>query len=102
MAHALGLSNFDYTGYDRRAYAHEFLKIFQENMIEKSLSKRLPGDVLIFRTRTEPHHAGILSKKRGQAHIIHASPARRSTVEEPMGFNEDYVVACFEFPGVID
>lgn len=101
-AHALDITDFDYTNYDRRGFQQNLVKIFREHMIEKSVNKRLPGDVLLFRDNTYPCHASILSLKLGTEHIIHTSPRRRGTTEEPLNQVTDRLTHCFEFPGVTD
>lgn len=102
VAHSLDIFDFDVTNYDRRAYAHMFLKTFKEKMIQKPIIQMLPGDVLIFRTHTEPHHTGIVTEKNGYPYIIHTSPMRTRTIEESLTFNAEFMVACFKYPGVIN
>ena len=102
VGHGLSLSEFDTTNYSRHGFQQEFVKMFREHMDEKPVTQRKPGDVLLFRDNTYPCHAAILTMKAGVEYIIHTSPKRRGTAEEPLNQVTDKVTHCFAYRGVQD
>lgn len=101
VAHELGLSEFDIANYRREPRKHIFIQHFRDNMHERAIADRLPGDVLLLRDRQFTCHAAILAMQGGRQSIIHAFAGRRQVVEED--YSADWrgrTTQCFAFPGL--
>ena len=83
VTRALGLSDYDSTGYGRHAQGQTFVRHFQENMDGIGISEARPGDVLVFADRAYPCHCGVLTERHGVPHLLHAHAIRRKVIEEP-------------------
>jgi cell wall-associated NlpC family hydrolase len=83
VAHALDLSNYDSTGYSRRAQGQRFVEHFRSNMDGVAIPDAGPGDVLVFADQAYPCHCGFLTERLGHPHLLHAHATRRQVIEEP-------------------
>lgn len=103
VAHGLDLSAYDTTNYQRNARDDAFVCHFRENMIEKPVRDRQPGDVLLFRDHVFSCHSGIMTMKKGKPHFIHAYARYRKVTEQPL--DEEWInklTYCFQFHDVED
>jgi len=85
VARDLGASDYDATGYNRRAQGLGFLHHFQNNLDQISTQDAKPGDVLVFVESIFPCHTGIMSARHDLPHLIHAHAPRGVVLEEPFG-----------------
>jgi cell wall-associated NlpC family hydrolase len=83
VAHALDLSDYDSTGYSRRAQGQGFVEHFRGNMDGVAIRDARPGDVLVFADQAFPCHCGFLTERLGHPHLLHAHATRRKVIEEP-------------------
>lgn len=83
VAHALDLSDYDATGYGRRAQGQGFVAHFRDNMDAVAIPDARPGDVLVFSDHAYPCHCGFLTERLGHPHLLHAHATRRKVIEEP-------------------
>lgn len=83
VAHALHLSDYDSTGYSRRAQGQGFVEHFRSNMDGVAIPVAQPGDVLVFADQAYPCHCGFLTERLGHPHLLHAHATRRQVIEEP-------------------
>lgn len=83
VAHGFGLSEYDATGYSRRATGVGFEKHFDDNMNRVNIMDVREGDVVIFADTTYPCHCAFYSESKGYPTIIHAHAMRRKVLEEP-------------------
>jgi len=95
----LGLfpADFDLTGYGN--YPQGMLDTLRQHCTERPIAEREPGDILCFRVRHDPQHAGIMTDLDG-AGVIHCS--MRWAVREHI-LNQDWedrIVGVFKYPGV--
>lgn len=81
-AHALGVSTYDYTNYQRRADWFRFKSHFDENMDEIDRFRMKPGHVAIFKQDGHQCHCGIIGENRHGLTLIHAYLLRKKVVEE--------------------
>jgi cell wall-associated NlpC family hydrolase len=101
VAHALGLSRYDFRGYGRRAHGQAFVEHFQASMDPLRVAEAQPGDVLVFADQAYPCHCGFLTEKFEQPHLLHAHVTRRKVIEEPyIGEWPEKVKFAFRFRGV--
>ena len=101
VAHALGISSYDYTSYGRRAVGQAFVHHFADNMDPLRIAEAEAGDVLVFADHAYPCHCGILTEKWEQPHLLHAHATRRKVIEEPyIGEWPAKVKFAFRFRGV--
>lgn len=101
VARELGLSTYDATNYQRNARDGAFVRHFADNMRKKPVFDRKEGDVLLFRDKLFSCHSGILTRKNGTEHFVHAYAKYKKVVEEPL--TDEWlskVSHCFEFYGV--
>lgn len=80
-----------------------YVETFRKHMIEKRITDRKPGDVLLFATGSHPCHCGIMTEYYGQPGLIHAQALRKSVVEETLKNAEQLIgppTHCFGYPGV--
>lgn len=83
VARALGLSDYDRSGYGRHAQGQAFVHHFRAAMDPIAIAAAGPGDVLVFADRAYPCHCGVLTEKHGVPHLLHAHATRRKVIEEP-------------------
>jgi cell wall-associated NlpC family hydrolase len=83
VALALGVSDYDSTGYSRRAQGQAFVEHFRSNMDGVAIPVARPGDVLVFADQAYPCHCGFLTEWLGHPHLLHAHATRRQVIEEP-------------------
>ena len=83
VARSLCLSDYDSTGYSRRAQGQAFVEHFRSNMDGVAIPDARPGDVLVFADRAYPCHCGFLTERLGHPHLLHAHATRRQVIEEP-------------------
>lgn len=89
--------DFDLTEYGN--YPQNMLETLREHCEERPNGDRQPGDILCFRLRNEPQHAGIMTDLDG-AGIIHCS-MRWAVIEHVLDDEwGDRIVGVFKFPGV--
>lgn len=83
VARALRLSDYDSTGYSRRAQGQGFVEHFRSNMDGVAIPDARSGDVLVFADQAYPCHCGFLTQRLGHPHLLHAHATRRKVIEEP-------------------
>ena len=83
VARALRLSDYDSTGYSRRAQGQGFVEHFRGNMDGVAIPEARSGDVLVFADQAYPCHCGFLTERLGHPHLLHAHATRRKVIEEP-------------------
>lgn len=103
VARTLGLSNYDFTNYDRRP-GGDFLSHFQDNCREVvPITRARPGDIIVFNQAIYPCHVGILTEYHGQPGVIHSLVTYRRVREMAYeGQWEAEARFAFEFPGLED
>jgi len=98
VAHALHLSDYDSTGYSRRAQGQGFVEHFRSNMDSVAIPEARPGDVLVFADQAYPCHCGFLTERLGHPYLLHAHATRRQVIEEPYaGEWPDKIKFAFRF-----
>lgn len=103
VARDLGLSDYDWNAYSRRAHGGSFLPHFEANARNVGLARARPGDMLVFADASYPCHVGVLSHFRGEPHVIHALATLKKVWETPYaGEWERKARFAFAFPGVED
>lgn len=103
VAKALNISEFDIADYRREPKRDEFVNHFRNNMIEKNIADRKPGDVILIRDKMFTCHSVIFNIDQGQEIIIHAFASRKKVVEE--SYSDDWkrrTTQCFSYIGVED
>jgi hypothetical protein len=101
VARALEFTDYDATGYSRRASGFDFVRHFQAAMAAVRVAEAMPGDVLVFADGAYPCHCGFLSLWQDHPHLIHAHVSRRQVVEEPyLGEWPGSVRFAFRFHGI--
>jgi hypothetical protein len=101
VARALELTDYDTTGYSRRASGFDFVRHFQAAMQSVRVAEAVPGDVLVFADGAYPCHCGFLSLWQDHPHLIHAHVSRCQVVEEPyLGEWPAKVRFAFRFHGI--
>lgn len=101
VAHELGLSDFDITGYARRPDSDLLARLAHELMQPIDPAAARPGDVLLIAIEGRAQHLAIRSDLAGDPAIIHAHAPRRRVVEHRI--DEDWaqrILAAFRLPGV--
>lgn len=78
VAHELGLSDFDISGYAPRPDGASLSRLCAQHMRALTLDQLCPGDVLLFKFEAHPGHLGILSASN---QLIHAYLPRRRVIE---------------------
>lgn len=95
VAHDLGLSDFDATGYAREPDGITLRRYLQAHALRVSQSE--PGDILLLRFVRHPQHVGI----RTDYGIIHTFAQVGAVVEHRLdGAWAARVVDAYAFPGV--
>lgn len=98
VARALDLSDYDSTGYSRRAHGQGFVEHFRGNMDGVAIPDARSGDVLVFADQAYPCHCGFLTERLGHPHLLHAHATRRQVIEEPYaGEWSDKIKFAFRF-----
>jgi cell wall-associated NlpC family hydrolase len=103
VAHALGLSDFDYTTYGRAPTGDDLMGSLLRAHCEPTADAK-PGDVLLMRFDLEPQHVGFLSEGdlgAGEARIVHTYMQARKVVEhyiDEVWFAR--VLGAYRLPGV--
>lgn len=99
VARALGLSDYDCTGYSRRPQGQGFVSHFRAVLDPLPLPEASSGDVLVFADGRYPCHCGFLSHRHGVPHLLHAHALRRKVIEEPYaGEWPGKIKFAFRFP----
>lgn len=107
-AHALGISQYDFTAYPRVPDFYAFQSHFDQNMRKKRIEDIVPGDVVIFKQRKFVCHCGIIANSRhvSTLSLIHAYKPREAVVEEQYSDSEwdkpGRLVAAYEYIGLGD
>jgi cell wall-associated NlpC family hydrolase len=95
----LGLFPADFDLLEYGNYPQNMLQTLREHCDERPKAEREPGDILCFRLRKEPQHAGIMTDLDG-AGIIHCS-MRWAVIEHCLDVEwEDRIAGVFRYPGV--
>ena len=100
VAQELGLSKFDVANYRREPNQEQFIQHFRDQMREKPVVDREPGDIVLLRDNIFTCHTAILDHNN---YMIHAFAARRKVVREQI--TDEWtgrMTYCFAFPGVDD
>lgn len=97
----LGFFVYETLDYDRNTTGAEFVHYFEDaGCIEIPLAYAQPGDIVITSDRSFPCHCGIVSRKRGELHFIHAYAKRKKVVEEPLKHWLPIATHAFRYPKV--
>lgn len=97
VATEVGIAYHDLPAYTRTTYQNTFLKEFRAQAKLRAVSERVVGDMLLLKDGLYPCHVAFYSMDRGQETIIHTSPRRKGTIEEPLAPYLDRVTHCFTF-----
>jgi cell wall-associated NlpC family hydrolase len=104
VARELGLvpAEFNVTGYSRRPDGRSLLAHCRAHLAEVSPAAIAAGDVLAFRTETDPQHLALAADYfAGGLALVHAyAPARKVTENRLDEGWRSLLVAAFRFPGV--
>ena len=97
VARALGLTDYDVSGYPR-VPSSDFLRAECERLMRRiQAGARQPGDVLLMRFKRDPQHLAFVTD-RG---FLHAYAGAGRVVETSMPFEwERRIVAAYALPGV--
>jgi NlpC/P60 family putative phage cell wall peptidase len=102
VAHELGLSEFDLTGYAPRPDGDSLMRLCQEQMVPVTVEQLATGDVLLFKFEAHACHLGFLTSCATDAPaLIHSYLPRRKVVEH--GLDEVWwrqVAGLYRLPGV--
>lgn len=104
ICHRLGISDYDWTNYDREPTAREMLPtLLAAGAVRIDPKDGKDGDLYLFHQAGFPCHVGIRATHEvyGVPSIIHAHAGHRKVVEEVL---QDKVplVAVMRLPGVVD
>lgn len=104
VSRALGLADYDSTGYQRRPQSGDFVGHFDKNLTRRPRGEALPGDVILFRDRQYTCHSAIVSERHGKPTIVHAYARRRRVVEEYLDQDdwENKIMHVYSFPALRD
>ncbi len=100
VAQELGLSEFNVVNYRKEPDQQQFIQHFKDQMREKPVLDREPGDIVLLRDNIFTCHTAILDYHN---YMIHAFATRRKVVREQI--TNDWIsnmTYCFAFPGVGD
>src|SRR5437660_820030 len=96
IAHELGLSEFDETGYGRLPEARRLIAGLNTNM-DRVQGEPQMGDVLLMRFQTDPQHVAIVT----DLGILHAYMATRKVVEHSLDdLWRSRVIAAYSYRGL--
>jgi cell wall-associated NlpC family hydrolase len=100
VAHDLGLSDFDATGYSRMPDGVRLQATMEEQMAR--VTDYRPGDVLLMRFEQNPQHVAIVGDYLyGGLSIIHALATARRVVETRLDdVWKARIVAAYQFKGI--
>lgn len=102
VAHELGLSDFDITGYARRPDSSELAARAHELMQPIAPAAARPGNVLLLAIEGRAQHLAIRSDIDGDPAIIHAHAPQRRVVEHRIDCNwHERILGAFRLPGVV-
>lgn len=98
VAHACGISEFDFTHYDRRPDGS--MKTHMDREVTPiSFARALPADLLLFQFANCPMHVGILAD---DMMLIHAYAPNRKVVMHRLDTRFLGLLTCaYQIPGVI-
>ncbi len=97
VAHDLGLTDYDVSGYSRVPHSG-FLADECERMMQRIATvERKPGDVVLLRFKREPQHLALITD-RGFVHAYAGSGRVIETAMPPAWVNR--IVAAYALPGV--
>jgi cell wall-associated NlpC family hydrolase len=98
VAHDLGLSDYDISGYARMPDGPRMLQRLRDQMGPRVLLPE-PGDVLLIRFERNPMHVAIMTTGRN---IIHAYANAKEVVEHRLdGLWATRIVECYQMPGLV-
>lgn len=106
VAHDLGLSDFDVSGYGMQATDESMLELCREHLVEVPQDAMAAGDIIVMRFGGNRHIGIVGDYKYGGLTVIHAQTAHpRAVVESRLDADwlrmvKASVAACFSFPGV--
>ena len=98
VAHNLGVTSFDETGYARRPDSYRLIELLNQHALKVKGEGR-PGDILLLAFQNVSQHLAILTDKG----MIHAYAPARKVVEH--GLNDEWrgrIVDIYQYPGVTD
>jgi NlpC/P60 family putative phage cell wall peptidase len=97
VCHALDLTDYDITGYDKRPDG-SLRKTMETQLKTIPLHTAQPGDVLLFQFGTVPVHVGIMLDENT---LIHAYSPNRKVVANSLDARwRGLVAGAYELPGV--
>lgn len=97
IAHALQLSEFDYTAYSHQPDGITLKRLLNQQLKPIFLSAAQSGDVLLMRFEAAPQHLAILSEEA----IIHAYAQVRCCAEHRLDeVWRSRIVSAYAYPGV--
>ena len=99
---ALGIGDYDLTGYPRSPDGTFMTNFFKAGGIRVGIPQAQPADLLLFRDAMSPCHVGIVTARTGDVmHMIHALATRHKVIEEPVLHEwQQKWVAAIQMPGV--
>ncbi|MCA1596139.1 MAG: C40 family peptidase [Chloroflexi bacterium] len=104
VARDLGMDVQDRADYSVDPEPERLFAGLGQHLEEVPVEQAGPGDVVLFRVRTEPQHTGILSAgPDGDPHLIHSysSPSVARVVETVISTWAERMVAAYRFPGLV-
>ena len=106
VAHSLGLSDYDATGYGRAPHAGLADAAAEREMQRIEFDDVQPGDILKFRVEKHSQHFGIVSSMSAHGtpavYFVHSFSKVGRVVETRLDqFWRDRVTGAYRFPGVI-
>lgn len=97
VAHELGISDFDVTGYGHRPDSRELEMLCHEKMAAIPIGHARPADVLLFNIEGQPQHLAFMT----DAGMLHAYAPLRRVVEHRIDDGwAARLVAAFQLPGI--
>lgn len=96
-----GLISYDVRQYPRHTHRDAFVCHFQAVLIEKPITQRQPGDILLIRDGVYACHCGIIGILNRRETLIHAYFHRGKVVEESLIPTFQLTMThCFSYPGL--
>lgn len=97
IAHALAISDFNYTHYSHVPDGVTLRRLLEEHLIPKFMSALQPGDIVLMCFDAQPQHVGILSEDG----IIHAYAQVRRCCEHRLdAVWRSRMVSGYAYPGL--
>lgn len=98
-------TQFDFTRYSPRPQSRKFIKAFYDGGCSRitpwSLTKLLPGDIVVMSYGIYPMHCGIYATRDGVPTVIHSSAIGRKVREEDLVAPlSAQVFGGFRYPGI--